>query len=144
MISIKINRTRRKKFRILYPSKVNNKYLKIDKWNCSSWFLTNREFEEYLRHDPRDEFANDDRGDNGDGDRWICDFRQCSLGTGNRKRRRTSQRVFAASTSLLLRTVGRPLSTNLYPSIDRILERCQPPEIRTRLNDLSPKFVQIR
>lgn len=106
----------------------------------SSWFLTNREFEEYLRHDPRDEFANDDRGDKGDGDRWICDFRQCSLGTGNRKRRRTSQRVFAASTSLLLRTVSRPLSTNLYPSIDRILERCEPPEIRNNSVNLSPQF----
>lgn len=32
-------------------------------------FLENREFEEYLRHDPRDEFANENRDDNGDGDR---------------------------------------------------------------------------
>lgn len=31
--------------------------------------VTNREFEENIRHDPGDKFASDDRGDNGDGDR---------------------------------------------------------------------------
>lgn len=85
----------------------------------------NREFDEYLRHDPHDELSRDNRDDDDDGGR-VCDLRQCSLGTGNGKWRRTPQCVLATSTSLPLCAVNRPLSTNLYPSINRVFEGGEP------------------
>lgn len=88
--------------------------------------LKNREFHEYSRDEPRDEFLRDNRDDDDDGGGRVRDLRQCSLGTGNGKGRRTPQRVLAASTSLLPYAVNRPVSTNLYPSINRVLEGGEP------------------